>query len=64
MGKESTCNAGDAVSIPESGRSPGGRLANPPQSSCLENRMNKGDWQATVHSIAKSQTRLKQLGMR
>ena len=36
-GKESAHNAGDAGSIPESGRSPGGRNGNPLQDSCLEN---------------------------
>ena len=25
--------------------------------SCLENSMDRGDWQATVHRVAKSQTR-------
>ena len=45
-----------------SGRSPGGRRGNPLQYSCLENPMGRGTWQATVHSILKNQTRLKQLG--
>ena len=35
-GKESACNAGDASSIPGSGRSPGGGHGNPVQYSCLE----------------------------
>ena len=35
--KESTCNVGDLVSIPELGRSPGGGYGNPLQYSCLEN---------------------------
>ena len=35
--KESTCNAGDWVSIPGLGRSPGGGHGNPLQYSCLEN---------------------------
>ena len=35
--KESTCNAGDLGLIPGSGKSPGGRLGNPLQYSCLEN---------------------------
>ena len=38
-------------SIPGSGRSPGGGIANPPQYSCLENPMDKGAWQATVHRV-------------
>ena len=31
---------------------------NPLQYSCLENPMDRGAWQATVHGVAKSQTRL------
>ena len=46
----------DAGLIPGSGRSPGGRHGNPLQYSCLENPMDRGAWQATVHSVAKSQT--------
>ena len=48
----------DAGSIPESGRSPGGRHGNPLQYSSLENYMDRGAWQATVHRIPKSQTQL------
>ena len=55
-GKESTCNAGDLGSIPGLGRSPGGGHGNPLQYSCLENPMDRGDWQATVHGVAKSRT--------
>ena len=58
-GKESDCSAGaagDAGSIPGSGRSPGGGYGNPLQYSCLENPMDRGAWQATVHRVAKSQT--------
>ena len=51
----------DAGSIPGPGRSPGGRHGNPLQYSCLENVMDRGAWWATVHRIAQSQTRLKQL---
>ena len=40
--------AGDAGSIPESGRSPGGGNGNPLQYSCLENPMDRGAWWATV----------------
>ena len=43
--------------------SPGGGHGNPLQYSCLENAMDRGAWQATVHGITKSQTRLKQLNM-
>ena len=45
-------------SIPGSGRSPGEGNGNPLQYSCLENPMDRGVWQATVHRVAKSQTRL------
>ena len=55
-GKESTGNAGDPGSIPESGRSPGEGNGNPLQDSCLENSMDKGALRATVHGVAKSQT--------
>ena len=46
--------------IPGSGRSPGGAYGNPFQHSCLENPMDKGAWQATLHGTAKRQTLLKQ----
>ena len=55
-GKASACNAGDLGSIPGSGRSPEERNGNPLQYSCLENPMDGGAWQATVHGVAKSQT--------
>ena len=54
----SACNAGDANSIPGLGRSPGEGNDNPLQDSCLENPMDRGAWQATVHGVAKSRTRL------
>ena len=56
--KESACNAGDSGLIPESGRSPGEGNGNPLQYSCLENSMDRGAWEATVHGAAKSQTQL------
>ena len=49
-------NAGDLGSIPGLGRYPEGRHGNPLQYSCLENPMDRGAWQATVHGFAKSQT--------
>ena len=58
IGKESACNAGDPCSIPGLGRSPGEGNGNPLQYSCLENPMDREAWQATVHGVAKSQTRL------
>ena len=54
-------NTGDVGSVPGSGRCPGGDHDNPLQYSCLENSMNRGGWQATVHRVAKSRTRLKWL---
>ena len=63
MGKNPAASAGDvrdAGSIPGSRRSPGGGSGNPLQCSCLENSMDRGAWWATVHGVAKSQTRLKQ----
>ena len=45
----------DTGSIPGSGRSPGGGHGNPLQYSCLEDPMDRGAWQATVHRVAQSQ---------
>ena len=53
VSKESACNAGDQGSIPGSGRSPGEGNGNPLQYSCLENPMDRGAWQATVHGVAR-----------
>ena len=44
--------AGDVSPVPGSGRSPGGGHGNPLQSSHLENPMDRGAWQATVHRVA------------
>ena len=55
-GKEYACNAGDPGSIPRWRRSPGEGNGNPLQYSCLENFMDRGAWQATVHGVAKSWT--------
>ena len=56
--KESACNAGDPGSTPGLGRSPGEGNGNPLQYSCLENPMDREAWQATVHGVAKSRTRI------
>ena len=48
--------AGDAGSIPGSGRSPGEENGKPLQYSCLGNLMDRGAWRDTVHGIEKSQT--------
>ena len=50
-GKESDSQAGDAR---DSGSISGS--GNPLQYSCLENTMDRGAWQATIHEVAKSQT--------
>ena len=46
--KNLPASAGDADSIPGSGRSPGGGNGSPVQYSCLENPMDRGAWGATV----------------
>jgi len=59
MVKNLPANAGnvrDAGSIFGSARSLGGGHNNPLQYSCLENPMDRGAWQATVHRVAKSWT--------
>ena len=59
--KKLLASAGDMRtmgSVPWLGRSPGGGHGSPLQYSCLENPMDRGAWQATVHGVAKSQTRL------
>ena len=66
MEKNPPANAGhirDMGSIPRSGRSLGGRHGNPIQYLCLENPMDRGAWRATVHRVAKSQTRIKQFSI-
>ena len=52
-GKASACNSGDPGSIPGLGRSPGEGNGNPLQYSCLENPVDRGAWQATVHRVTK-----------
>ena len=52
--KKLPTNAGDASSIPGSGRSPGEGNGNPLQYSCLENSMDRAAWRATVHRVTKS----------
>ena len=56
--KNPPASAGDAGLIPGLGRFPGVGNGFPLQYSCLENHMDRGAWRATVHGIAKSQTRL------
>ena len=55
--KNTPANAGDIRDtglIPWSGRSPGGGHGSPLQYPCLENPMDRGAWQNTVHVVAKS----------
>ena len=59
--KESVYNARNPGLILGSGRSLGGGHGNPLQYSCLENSMDRGARQATVHGVTKSQTRLSDL---
>ena len=56
--EESACNAGEPGLIPGSERSPREENGYPPQYSCLENPLDRGAWQATVHGVAKSWTQL------
>ena len=58
VGKESTCNVGDWDLILGLGRPPREGNGNPLQYSCLENPMDRGAWQATVHGVTKSWTQL------
>ena len=55
-GKVSVYNVGDPGSIPGLGRSPGEGNGNPLQYYCLENPMDRGAWQATVHGVAEFDT--------
>ena len=57
-GKASVYNVVDPGSISGLGRSPGEGNGNPLQDYCLENPMDRGAWQATVHGVTNSQTRL------
>ena len=56
-------DARDAGSIPGSGRSAVGGHGTGLQYSCLENPMDRGAWQATVHRVTKSWTPLKRFSM-
>jgi len=51
--KNPPASAGDMNSIPGSGRSSEGGNGNLLQYSCLENPMDRGAWQATVHRLTK-----------
>ena len=62
--KNLPANAGDTRDkglIPELGIYPREEHSNPLQYSCLENPMDRGALQGTVHGLRKSQTRLSDL---
>ena len=62
MVKNLPANAGDERymgSVPGLGRFSGGGHGNPLQYSCLENPMDREAWQAIVHGVSESWTRLK-----
>ena len=56
MVRNMPANAEDAGSIPGLGRSSGEGNGNQFQYSYLENPMDRGPWQATVHGVAESDT--------
>ena len=58
-GKEAACNARGLGSILGLGRSLGEGNGYPLHYSSLGNSMDRGDWKATVHEVAKMQTRLR-----
>ena len=51
--KNLPANAGDAGSIPGSGKSPAERNSNSLQYSCQGNPMDRGAWWARVYGVAK-----------
>ena len=55
-GKEATCNAGDLGLTPGLGRSPGEGSGYLLHYSGLENSIDRGAWQTTVHGVAESDT--------
>ena len=62
MVKNTSANTGDVRDVgltPGSGRSPGRGHNNPFQYSYMENPMDRGDWQTTVHRVTKSRAQLK-----
>ena len=62
--KKTACNFGDLGLIPGLERSAGEGHGNPLLYSCLENPMDRGAWQAAVHGVTWSRTRLKRLSNR
>ena len=56
--KNPPASSGDTGLIPGSGRSPVVGHGNLPQYSCLENFIDRGAWQATVHAVTKGRTQV------
>ena len=56
--KNLPASIGDAVSIPGKGRSPGEGNGIPLQYSCLGNPVDRRDWWAIIHGVAKCETQL------
>ena len=54
--KKSACNVADLDLIPALGSFPGEGKGNSLQYFCLENSMDRGAWQATVHGLIESDT--------
>ena len=54
--KNLSANAGDAGSIPGSGKSPAERNSNSLQYSCQGNPMDRGAWWAIVHRVTELDT--------
>ena len=54
--KNPLASAGDMGLIPGLGKYPGEGNGNPLQYSCLENPMDRGAWQATVHGVTELDT--------
>ena len=61
MVKNPPADADDEGSILGSGRSSGEGNSNPFQYSCLENPMERGVWQPTVHGVTKELEMTEQL---
>ena len=57
-GKKSGCSVGDPGLVHKLRRFPGEGNGFPSQYSCIENSIDRGDWQATVYGVTKSWTRL------
>ena len=55
---QSACSMGDLDSIPGLGRCPREGNGNPFQYSCLDNPMDRGAWQDTVHGVTRNWTGL------